>query len=92
MENVNARYEIPLPEKVDLVTIDVSFISVEKIIPSAAQLLKDNGIMIVLVKPQFEAHRKEVGVGGVVKNIEVHALVLARFIKWLTEHNFRLKG
>jgi 23S rRNA (cytidine1920-2'-O)/16S rRNA (cytidine1409-2'-O)-methyltransferase len=92
MDRVNARYPIHLPEKVDLATIDLSFISVEKVLPSVAKLLKYDGHIVVLIKPQFEAKRKEVGKGGVIKNPVVHARVLGRFISWLTEHGFRLVG
>ena len=92
MERVNARYPIPLPEKVDLATIDLSFISVEKVIPSVAQLLKDDGHLLVLVKPQFEARRGEVGKGGIVKQPVLHARVLGRFIAWVIDHGFRLGG
>jgi len=92
MERVNARYPITLPEKVDLATIDLSFISVEKVIPSVAKLLKNNGYLLVLFKPQFEARRGEVGKGGVIKQPVVHARVLGRFITWITEHGFRLEG
>jgi len=92
MERVNARYPIPLPEKVDLATIDLSFISVEKVIPSVAQLLKDSGYLLVLIKPQFEARRGEVGKGGIVKQPQVHAKVLGRFIAWVIGHGFRLGG
>ena len=92
VERVNARYPIILPGKVDLATIDVSFISVEKVIPSVAQLLKDSGYLLVLIKPQFEARRGEVGRRGVIKQPVVHARVLGRFTAWMIEHNFRLGG
>jgi 23S rRNA (cytidine1920-2'-O)/16S rRNA (cytidine1409-2'-O)-methyltransferase len=92
MERVNARYPTPLPQKVDLATIDLSFISVEKVIPSVAQLLKDDGYLLVLLKPQFEAKRNEVGKGGIVKAPVIHARVLGRFIAWLINHGFRLGG
>jgi len=92
MERVNARYPIPLPEKVDLATVDLSFISVERVLPTVANLLKDGGYIVVLIKPQFEARRKEVGRGGVVKEPIVHARVLGRFIAWAIEHSFRLCG
>ena len=92
MERVNARYPIALPEKADLVIMDLSFISVEKVIPSVAKLLKSSGYLIVLIKPQFEAKRGEVGKGGVIKQPIVHARVLGRFISWLTEHGFKLGG
>lgn len=92
MERVNARYPVPLPEKVDLATIDLSFISVKKVIPSVAKLLKENGLLLVLIKPQFEAKRGEVGKGGVIKEPLLHATILGRFIAWIVEHGFRLKG
>ncbi len=92
MEGVNARYPISLPEKVDLVTIDLAFISVEKVIPSVARLLKDGGYLLVLIKPQFEARRGEVGKGGVIKDPLRHAAVLGRFITWVVAHDLRLKG
>jgi len=92
LERVNARYPISLPEKVDLATMDLAFISVEKVIPSAAKLLKDNGYIVVLLKPQFEAQRSEVGKGGIIKQPVVHARVLGRFIAWMTAHGFRLGG
>jgi len=92
MERVNARYPITLPEEADLITVDVSFISVHKIIPSVIRLLKETGDVLVLIKPQFEARKNEVGKGGVIKRPLVHARVLGRFIAWMTEHNLRLGG
>jgi 23S rRNA (cytidine1920-2'-O)/16S rRNA (cytidine1409-2'-O)-methyltransferase len=92
MERVNARYPIALPEKVDLATIDLSFISVQKVIPSVAKLLKDDGYLLVLLKPQFEAKREEVGKGGIVKNPLVHARVIGRFVAWAVQNGFRLGG
>jgi len=92
IEGVNARYPLALPEKVDLATIDVSFISVEKVIPSVAQLLRDNSYLVVLIKPQFEAGRREVGKGGIIKDPLIHARVLGRFVAWLTEKKLRLGG
>jgi len=92
MERTNARYPVPLPEKVDLATIDLSFISVRKVIPPVAKLLKDNGYIVVLLKPQFEAERKEVGKGGIIKEPQLHATVLGRFIAWVVEHGYRLMG
>jgi len=92
MDRVNARYPVSLPEKVDLATLDLSFISVEKVLPSVTKLLKDDGDIIVLIKPQFEARREEVSKGGVIKEPMVHARVLGRFIAWMIEHSFRLGG
>jgi len=92
MERVNARYQLDLPEEVDLAVIDVSFISVEKVIPSVVRLLKPGGWLIVLVKPQFEARREEVGKGGVIKDPALHALVLGRFISWVVNQGYRIGG
>ena len=92
MDRVNARNTPDIQEKLDLIVIDVSFISIQKIIPAVAGLLKDKGTIIVLVKPQFEAKRDEVGKGGIIKQPEIHARVLGRFIKWITENGYRLRG
>ena len=92
MERVNARYPIDLPEKMDLAVMDVSFISVGKVIPAVSGLLKDDGWLVVLVKPHFEARREEVGKGGVIKDANVRARVLGRFIAWMSGHGFLLCG
>ncbi|MDP2999797.1 MAG: TlyA family RNA methyltransferase [Bryobacterales bacterium] len=79
-ESVNARYLTPgdIGEPADLVTCDVSFISVTLILPALVRLLKPAGVMIILVKPQFEAGRHQVGKGGIVKDPALHAAVCAR--------------
>ena len=92
LERVNARYPFTLPETVDMATVDLSFISVEKVLPAVAALVKDGGWLIVLLKPPFEAGRREVGRGGVVKEPMVHAAVLGRFINWVIRNGFRLGG
>ncbi len=90
MDRVNARYLETLPEKVDLVVIDVSFISLEHILRVAQTLLKPNtGKIIALIKPQFEAGKKEVGRGGIVRDQNVHRAVqekIARFGESLGLH------
>ncbi len=92
MEGVNARYPFQLPELVDLVTMDVSFISVTLVLPSVAEHLKPGGYIIVLVKPQFEARREEVGRGGVVRDPVIHAAVLGRIIAWAVNQGFRFRN
>ena len=92
MERTNARYSVSLPEKVDLATLDLSFISVTKVIPSAVGLLKDGGSLLVLIKPQFEARRAEVGKGGIIKDPQRHARVLGRFVSWAVTEKLRLRG
>ena len=76
LEETNARYLDQLPEPVDLVAIDVSFIPLALILPRAKSWLKSNGVIIALIKPQFEAGRGQVGKGGVVRDRGVHEQVL----------------
>jgi 23S rRNA (cytidine1920-2'-O)/16S rRNA (cytidine1409-2'-O)-methyltransferase len=72
--------------------VDVSFISLEKVVPTVAELVKSRGSLIALVKPQFEAGKWQVGKGGLVKDPLIHATVLGRFICWAVDHGFRLGG
>jgi 23S rRNA (cytidine1920-2'-O)/16S rRNA (cytidine1409-2'-O)-methyltransferase len=72
--------------------VDVSFISLEKVVPTVARLVKSRGPLIALVKPQFEAGKWQVGKGGLVKDPLIHATVLGRFICWAVDHGFRLGG
>lgn len=76
LERTNARTLDELPEKVDIVVIDVSFISLRLILPTAARLLGSQGVCIPLIKPQFEAGKREVGRGGVVREPVIHRRVL----------------
>lgn len=92
MERVNARYPFTLPEAVNLATIDLSFISLEKVVPTVAKLVKPMGNLICLVKPQFEGRRAQVGKGGLVKDPLLHARILGKFIVWAIDHGFRLNG
>ena len=92
MDRVNAHYPISLPEQVDIATIDVSFISPEKVIPNVARVLRQMGDLIVLFKPQFEVGKKQVGKGGIVKDPALHAQSLGHFICWAIEQGFRLCG
>ncbi len=77
-ENVNARYLTPanFAEKFDLIVMDVSFISVTKILPVLVSLLKDEGKIITLIKPQFEVKKGEVETGGIVRDEEKHQRVI----------------
>jgi len=92
MERVNARYPFDLPEPVDLVVADVSFISLEMVLPNAVTWLKPGGAIVALVKPQFEAGREQVGKGGVVRDPRVHAQVLGRFVSWTLSQGLRFGG
>lgn len=84
MERTNARHLEALPEQIDLVTIDVSFISLKLIFPVAARWLKSPAVVVALVKPQFEAGKNQVGKGGVVRDRAVHRQVLAKVIGYAT--------
>lgn len=79
-ENTNARYLKPedFNEKFDLITMDVSFISVTKILPALKELLNKNGKIIVLIKPQFEVNKEDVEAGGIVKSSEKHKEVIEK--------------
>ena len=79
-------------EKASLATIDVSFISLSKILPAVYDLLTDDGEVIALVKPQFEAGREQVGKGGLVKDEKVQARVLTDVVKFAGEIGFKLRG
>ena len=94
MDKINARYNFTLEneELVDLATIDVSFISLTKILLPVLQHLKNTGAIICLVKPQFEARRDQVREGGVIRDPRVHAAVLAKLTSWIISNGFRVKG
>lgn len=92
MERINARDLEPLPEACDLAVFDVSFIGLEKVIPAVCRSLKPNAELVVLLKPQFQARREEVGKKGVVKDPLVHAAVVGRFVLWCTQNGLRLLG
>lgn len=85
MERTNARHLQPgdLPEPVDLAVIDVSFISLGKIFPAVVKVLKPGGLLICLVKPQFEAGPDRVGPKGVVADAGVHRDVLMNVVRQL---------
>lgn len=92
MEKVNARYPFSLPEKVNMATMDLSFISVTKVIPNLLEHIASPGYLLVLFKPQFEAKRKEVGKGGIIKDPLIQAQALGRFIWWAINNNLELKN
>jgi 23S rRNA (cytidine1920-2'-O)/16S rRNA (cytidine1409-2'-O)-methyltransferase len=91
MENINARYlsADQIGESLDVVTVDVSFISLRKIIPPLVPLIVPGGTLITLVKPQFEVGRYEVGKGGIVKSEERILSVLEEIKVFGTEHGLK---
>ncbi len=92
LEKCNARYPFRLPEEADLATVDVSFISVRLVLPSVLEHLGEGRYLIVLVKPQFEARKEEVGRGGVIKDPQTHARVLGRTIVWAVGRGLRVRN
>lgn len=87
MEKINIRYldTANFPEQVDFISIDVSFISVHLILPIASALLREDGSIVCLVKPQFEAGREQIGKGGIVRDKKIHKEVLLKVLRYAEE-------
>jgi 23S rRNA (cytidine1920-2'-O)/16S rRNA (cytidine1409-2'-O)-methyltransferase len=92
MERVNARYLEHLPERVDLVTADVSFISLTVVLAAALGWLKPQADIVALVKPQYEAGRHQLGKGFVVRDPQVHRQVLEKVAAWGVANGLVARG
>lgn len=94
MEKTNFRYMVPadIDDVIDFASVDVSFISLDKILGPAFALLKDGGEMVCLIKPQFEAGRDKVGKKGVVRDKAVHKEVIDKVMNVAEETGFSLLG
>jgi 23S rRNA (cytidine1920-2'-O)/16S rRNA (cytidine1409-2'-O)-methyltransferase len=93
MEGVNARYLEELPEKIEVLAIDASFISLKEIIPSVINLLAKNGLLIALIKPQFEADKKIVSAGrGAVKNQADREVIVKEILSGAEKLNIKNIG
>ena len=94
MERTNIRYVTPeeLGEPLDLSVIDVSFISLKIVLPTIKTLLKEDGQVLCLIKPQFEAGREKVGKKGVVREPETHKEVLDMFVELANQLDFAILG
>ncbi len=92
MERTNARYLERLPEMVDIVTIDASFISLRLLLPTVRNWVRDQGDVLALVKPQFEAGREQVGKGGVVREPSIHKHVLQTLVEWAYAEGWHIGG
>ena len=79
IERMNIRYMQPetIPQPLDLVTIDVSFISLKKVVPEILKFMKKNAGILALIKPQFEVGKRNIGKGGVVRDPDLHAKVIS---------------
>jgi len=92
MERTNARYLESLPEQVSLVTVDVSFISLKLILPVASGWLRQQGQIVTLIKPQFEALAEQVEEGGVVRDKAIHRALLEDLSAWAQSRDLGLMG
>jgi 23S rRNA (cytidine1920-2'-O)/16S rRNA (cytidine1409-2'-O)-methyltransferase len=92
MERTNVRYLELLPELCDLATIDVSFISLELVLPVVMHLVRPGADIIPLIKPQFEAGKGQVGKGGVVRDPAIHQTVLEKVLGWAQNHGLAVLG
>lgn len=92
MERTNVRYVESLPEPISLVTIDVSFISLTKILGVVARWLSSGGSIIALIKPQFEAAKEDVGEGGVITDPAVQERVIQFILESLPAVGLESKG
>jgi 23S rRNA (cytidine1920-2'-O)/16S rRNA (cytidine1409-2'-O)-methyltransferase len=90
IERTNIRYMKPdaLPESVDLVTIDVSFISLKKTVPQVVQFMKKQASIVALIKPQFEVGKGHVGKGGVVRDPLLHSKVIRELTDFFHQKGF----
>lgn len=92
MERTNLRHCTELPELVDLITLDLSFISVLKVMKAVKALLKPDGQLVVLVKPQFEAEKYMVGKGGIVRDDGLREEIKNRVTAAIEKDGFELQG
>ncbi len=94
LEKINIRYFVPqdLPESIQGITIDVSFISLRLIFPVISSLLPEHGICIALIKPQFEAGKDKVERGGLVRKQEIHIQVLTDVFESARDNHLHLQG
>jgi 23S rRNA (cytidine1920-2'-O)/16S rRNA (cytidine1409-2'-O)-methyltransferase len=94
IERTNIREIAPslIQEPVDIVVIDVSFISLEKVIPSILPFLSKNGEIVALIKPQFEVGREQVSKGGIVRDEAARTAAVNRIVAFVREQGFEVKG
>ncbi|MGO1305353.1 MAG: TlyA family RNA methyltransferase [Sphingomonas parapaucimobilis] len=93
-EQTSARIltEVHIPEPVDIIVCDASFIGLAKVLERPLSFAKPGARLLALIKPQFEAGRKEVGKGGVVRDAAVHQRVCDQVVAWLTDSGWQVAG
>jgi 23S rRNA (cytidine1920-2'-O)/16S rRNA (cytidine1409-2'-O)-methyltransferase len=94
LERVNIREMEPalVPDRIDIIVVDVSFISLEKIIPSLMRFLKPGGEIVALIKPQFEVGKDLVGKGGIVRDETARNEAVERVRRFVQEQGFEIQG
>ena len=88
LSKINARYlnNDIINDKINIIVCDVSFISMKKVIEPSLNFLDNKGIVIALIKPQFEAKRTDVGKGGIIKDIQIHKKICREYHDWFTKY------
>jgi 23S rRNA (cytidine1920-2'-O)/16S rRNA (cytidine1409-2'-O)-methyltransferase len=94
LEKLNARFlsAAHIPELVDLCVIDVSFISLTLILPNAFELITPSGVILALIKPQFEIERADIGRGGIVRDPELHQKAQDKIVQFVTRLGHTVSG
>ena len=94
LEKLNARFlsAAHIPELVDLCVIDVSFISLSLILPNAFELITPSGVILALIKPQFELERADIGRGGIVRDPELHQKAQDKIVQFVTRLGHTVTG
>jgi 23S rRNA (cytidine1920-2'-O)/16S rRNA (cytidine1409-2'-O)-methyltransferase len=92
LEKTNMRLLESVGEPVDLITLDLSFISVLSVMPTVCKICKKDGKLIVLIKPQFEASKHEIGAGGIVRDDNVRQAIVDVVVKGIENYGFKCIG
>ena len=94
LEKTNARHlsKVEIPDPIEVCAIDVSFISLTLILPNAFELLTPDGVILALIKPQFELRRDDVGRGGIVRSAELHDEAQQKIVAFATQMGARVGG
>ncbi|ARR55305.1 TlyA family rRNA (cytidine-2'-O)-methyltransferase [Rhizorhabdus wittichii DC-6] len=94
LEQTNARHltAMEIPESIDIVVCDASFISLTKVLPAALGFAKPGARLLALIKPQFEAERSEVGKGGVVRDPLIHDRICTKIAEWVETQGWLNQG
>jgi len=92
LEGVNIRYisKSEIPVALDFISVDVCFISLKLVLPKIREFLSQNGVIIALIKPQFEAGKSQIGKNGIVKSQKTHIDVLKSLFNFINENEFRI--